>query len=206
MAMEEARNYDSHLTGVSGGSQKRNETDSSKLNDSSQVLATGVQGSLNVFKNSFNQRDGRNSALSNSNQPQTPQLGNSLNNSNVHRQVDETEDGIEEEEEYRDDDFENSSHSSAALNKVSVSQSGRLPPLSGSYPHGATEKSLSASFLLSNQKEGESGSKVILRESQEKKNSSSGTGGHSSQRNNPPNSNSYGMLNMNSSREILGPN
>lgn len=46
---------------------------------------------------------------------------------------------------YRDDDFE-SSEGSAALAKVTVSASGKLPPLSGSYPHGADEKSLSQSF------------------------------------------------------------
>ena len=46
---------------------------------------------------------------------------------------------------YRDDDFE-SSEGSAALAKVTVSASGKLPPLSGSYPYGADEKSLSQSF------------------------------------------------------------
>ena len=48
----------------------------------------------------------------------------------------------EDSDVYRDDDFE-SSEGSAALAKVTVSASGKLPPLSGSYPHGADEKSLS---------------------------------------------------------------
>lgn len=47
-------------------------------------------------------------------------------------------DDVEESEEYRDDDFE-SSDNSAAVAKVTVSASGKLPPLSGSYPFGATE-------------------------------------------------------------------
>lgn len=53
---------------------------------------------------------------------------------------------LEESEEYRDDDFDSSGSSAAALAKVTVSASGKLPPLSGSYPYGATEKSLSHSF------------------------------------------------------------
>lgn len=57
-------------------------------------------------------------------------------------------DDVEESEEYRDDDFE-SSDNSAAIAKVTVSASGKLPPLSGSYPFGATEKSLSQSFQQS---------------------------------------------------------
>ena len=52
---------------------------------------------------------------------------------------------MEESEEYRDDDFD-SSDGSAALAKVTVSASGKLPPLSGSYPHGADANSFSQSF------------------------------------------------------------
>ena len=44
---------------------------------------------------------------------------------------------------YKDDDFESSENSAAALAKVTVSASGKLPPLSGQYPYGADEKSLS---------------------------------------------------------------
>ena len=52
---------------------------------------------------------------------------------------------MEESEEYRDDDFD-SSEGSAAVAKVTVSASGKLPPLSGSYPYGADANSLSQSF------------------------------------------------------------
>ena len=53
-----------------------------------------------------------------------------------------------ESDEYRDDDFD-SSGGSDAVPKVTVSASGKLPPLSGSYPYGADEKSLSQSFQQS---------------------------------------------------------
>lgn len=53
---------------------------------------------------------------------------------------------MEEDEEYVDDEFEQSSESEL-LAKVSVSQSGRLPPLSSSYPYVATQKSLTGSFF-----------------------------------------------------------
>jgi len=62
------------------------------------------------------------------------------NDTNKTRDFEEIPDEIEESEEYHDDDFEQSD-GSAELAKVSVSQSGRLPPLSGSYPHGGTNKS-----------------------------------------------------------------
>ena len=55
---------------------------------------------------------------------------------------------MDDSEEYRDDDFD-SSEGSAAVQKVTVSASGKLPPLSGSYPYGADEKSLSQSFQQS---------------------------------------------------------
>ena len=55
---------------------------------------------------------------------------------------------MDDSEEYRDDDFD-SSEGSAAMQKVTVSASGKLPPLSGSYPYGADEKSLSQSFQQS---------------------------------------------------------
>ena len=65
-------------------------------------------------------------------------------NSNLQDQIhDEVEDGSDE---YNDDEFDGSD-SSAAVAKMSASKSGRLPPLSSSYPHGATEKSLSQSFI-----------------------------------------------------------
>ena len=54
----------------------------------------------------------------------------------------------ESDEEYQEDEFDDS-QGSEALAKVSVSQSGRLPPLSGSYPHGNNDKTLSATFLKS---------------------------------------------------------
>lgn len=46
------------------------------------------------------------------------------------------------ESRYRDDDFD-TSDGSAAVAKVTGSVSGKLPPLSGSYPYGADEQSLS---------------------------------------------------------------
>ena len=52
------------------------------------------------------------------------------------------------DEEYQEDEFDDS-QGSEALAKVSVSQSGRLPPLSGSYPHGTNDKTMSATFLKS---------------------------------------------------------
>lgn len=55
---------------------------------------------------------------------------------------------MEESEEYRDDDFD-SSEGSATLAKVTVSASGKLPPLSGSYPYGADANSMSQSFQQS---------------------------------------------------------
>ena len=59
---------------------------------------------------------------------------------------------MEESEEYRDDDFD-SSDVSAALAKATVSASGKLPPLSGSYPYGADQNSLSQSFQYSKEKD-----------------------------------------------------
>ena len=56
--------------------------------------------------------------------------------------MDEIPVDMEESEEYRDDDFD-SSENSAALVAAAVTVSGKLPPLSGSYPYGADEKSLS---------------------------------------------------------------
>lgn len=62
--------------------------------------------------------------------------------------MDEIPVDMEESEEYRDDDFD-SSENSAALVAAAVTVSGKLPPLSGSYPYGADEKSLSQSFQQS---------------------------------------------------------
>lgn len=53
---------------------------------------------------------------------------------------------IDESDAYRDDDFDSSENSAAALAKATITASGKLPPLSGSYPYGADEKSLSQSF------------------------------------------------------------
>lgn len=53
-------------------------------------------------------------------------------------------------EEYPDDDFEASSGSEEA-SKVSISRSGRLPPLSSSFPLNATNKSLSNSIISNSQ-------------------------------------------------------
>ena len=53
---------------------------------------------------------------------------------------------LEEPEEYSHDDFTSSEGSGALGKVVNVSASGKLPPLSSSYPFGATEKSLSQSF------------------------------------------------------------
>ena len=74
----------------------------------------------------------------------TPGLGADKfrTNSPTNPKVDEIPVDMEESEEYRDDDFD-SSDGSAAIAKATVSASGKLPPLSGSYPHGADEKSLS---------------------------------------------------------------
>ena len=69
----------------------------------------------------------------------TPQLGNRQKSNTP---VEEIPVEMEDSEDYHDDDFE-SSDGSAALQKISVSASGKLPPLAGSYPHGAAEKSLS---------------------------------------------------------------
>mmetsp|Transcript_23442 Transcript_23442/g.29148 ORF Transcript_23442/g.29148 Transcript_23442/m.29148 type:complete len:117 (+) Transcript_23442:652-1002(+) len=93
----------------------------------------GVQGSLNVFKQNFNQ------TIVSEKSAKTPGLGEKFSPSS---KVDEIPVDMEESEEYRDDDFD-SSEGSAALAKVTVSASGKLPPLSGSYPYGADEKSLS---------------------------------------------------------------
>ena len=68
-----------------------------------------------------------------------------------------------DDEDYQDDDFEASS-GSEMLAKVSVSQSGRLPPLSSSYPYVGTQKSLTGSFF------GDSATKVG--ESKEKRDKS----------------------------------
>ena len=73
----------------------------------------------------------------------TPALGKKFTSSPS--KIDDVDVDMEESEEYRDDDFD-SSGSSAALAKVTVSASGKLPPLSGSYPHGADANSLSQSF------------------------------------------------------------
>ena len=83
-----------------------------------------------------------------------------------------------ESDEYRDDDFD-SSGGSNAIAKVTVSASGKLPPLSGSYPYGADEKSLSQSFQQStshrkDSSQGKSG-RDQMKTSQEK--SSGGLGG-----------------------------
>lgn len=65
-----------------------------------------------------------------------------------------------EDEEYVDDEF-NASSGSEMLAKVSVSQSGRLPPLSSSYPFVATQKS--ESFFDSGSKVGDSKNKFSHR-------------------------------------------
>ena len=96
-------------------------------------------GSLNVFKQSFNQSGTSDKSLL------TPGLGEKFYSSSPTR-VEEIPDDLEESEEYRDDDFDSCDNSAAALAKVNISASGKLPPLSGSYPYGATEKSLSQSF------------------------------------------------------------
>ena len=103
----------------------------------SDSLAGGVQGSLNVFKQSLSNSGGKTEAAG---------AANNKTNEEIPVEV------VESDEEYRDDDFDDS-QGSEALAKVSVSQSGRLPPLSGSYPHGVTDKTLSATFLRSS-KEG----------------------------------------------------
>ena len=144
--IEEAKNYDSQLE-ISKSrelsksrdlSQSRDpprsptKTWDSKMSDS---LAGGVQGSLNVFKQSLPNSGTKAEAPGAANPNKT--------NEEIPVEVVESE-----EEEYRDDDFDDS-QGSEALAKVSVSQSGRLPPLSGSYPHGVTDKTLSATFLRS---------------------------------------------------------
>lgn len=101
----------------------------------------GVQGSLNVFKQGFN------GTIVSEKSAKTPGLGEGGKFSPSSK-VDEIPVDMEESEEYRDDDFD-SSDGSAALAKVTVSASGKLPPLSGSYPYGADEKSLSQSFQQS---------------------------------------------------------
>lgn len=111
-------------------------TEGSKNSDSIGAIG-GVQGSLNVFKQSFNA-----SSASDRNQ-HTPALGRKFTSSPS--KVDEIPVDMEESEEYRDDDFD-SSEGSAAVAKVTVSASGKLPPLSGSYPYGADANSLSQSF------------------------------------------------------------
>lgn len=73
----------------------------------------------------------------------TPGLGvDKFRTSSPTQKIDDIPVEMEESEEYRDDDFD-SSNGSAAVAKVTISASGKLPPLSGSYPYGADEKSLS---------------------------------------------------------------
>lgn len=108
-----------------------------------------------MFKQSLNQSSGsellvQTPALGRDNKfrnsPSPPSKEHSKSNIIGIRDQEDDEDAIEESEEaYQDDDFE-SSEGSAALAKVTVSASGKLPPLSGSYPYGADEKSLSQSF------------------------------------------------------------
>ena len=88
----------------------------------SDSIASGVQSSLNIFKPAG--------------------AANNKTNEEIPVEVDDS-DG-----EYHDDEFEDS-QGSGTYAKVSISQSGRLPPLSGSYPHGATDKTPSATFLRS---------------------------------------------------------
>lgn len=95
-----------------------------------------------MFKQSFNQ-----SAKSDAKSIKTPGLGDKYRSSSPTK-LDEIPMDMEESEEYRDDDFD-SSDGSAALAKATISASGKLPPLSGSYPYGADEKSLSQSFQQS---------------------------------------------------------
>lgn len=59
-------------------------------------------------------------------------------------QFDEIPIEVADSEDYKDDEFDDTS-GSELLAKVSISQSGRLPPLSSSYPYGATQKSLTGS-------------------------------------------------------------
>ena len=95
-----------------------------------------------MFKQSFNK-----SAVDSSSSPdrsiKTPAIGDKFKSSpSPPRVADEIPVDLEESEEYRDDDFD-SSDGSAALQKATVTASGKLPPLSGSYPYGADDKSLS---------------------------------------------------------------
>ena len=101
----------------------------------------GVQGSLNVFKHSQ-----LNASAASDKSQRTPALGDKFRSSSPKR-VDEIPVDMEESEEYRED-FD-SSNGSAAAAKVSVSASGKLPPLSGTYPYGADQNSLSQSFQQS---------------------------------------------------------
>ena len=106
----------------------------------------------------------------------TPALGEKYRNSPP-KNEELTGDIVVESDEYRDDDFESSAGSNA-VPKVTVSASGKLPPLSGSYPYGADEKSLSQSFQQSSHRkdssQGKSG-RDQMKTSQEK--SSGGLGG-----------------------------
>ena len=105
-------------------------------------------------------RDNTKSILKNRSGDKTHDSGKTIQGSltmfrhNVTQNVTQFEDiAMEvESEEYKDDDFAESS-GSELLAKVSVSQSGRLPPLSSSYPHGAT-KSLTGSFIFGDSKDG----------------------------------------------------
>ena len=141
--IEEARNYESMLSNTKDFSKSRElsmskdqpqpktpvKNEAPKLDDQP---ATAGRDHLNVFKQS----------LSNSAEKQenTPVKRKSQEDIPVEME--------ESDEEYQEDEFDDS-QGSEALAKVSVSQSGRLPPLSGSYPHGTNDKTMSATFLKS---------------------------------------------------------
>ena len=199
--IEEAKNYDSALSQSKSRdlsksrelSQSRDhprsptKTETSKMSDS---LAGGVQGSLNVFKQS----------LSNSNS-KVDAAGATNNKSHEEIPVEV----VESDEEYRDEDFDDS-QGSEALAKVSVSQSGRLPPLSGSYPHGVTDKTLTATFLKSSKEPKNAHSPAGAKEATERGSPTVKNIAHGEQR--PESSSASGRLKENSSRgklQGLGP-
>ncbi len=95
-------------------------TDASKQSDSLGNL-TGIQGSLNVFKQGFDRSGASDKSL------KTPGLGGTNKFRSSPPKVDEIPVDLEESEEYQDD-FASSS-SSAALAKVTATASGSLPPL-----------------------------------------------------------------------------
>lgn len=134
------------------------EEDFDDMNSNSRSMGIKIEEAKNYDSILSESKDNTRSILKNKSGDKTHDSGKTIQGSlamfKVNQNVTQFEDiAIEvESEEYKDDDFGESS-GSELLAKISVSQSGRLPPLSSSYPHGAT-KSLTGSFIFGDSKDG----------------------------------------------------